>query len=358
MIKEKVIDTHLHIEAFTNDESTFIDCFESYKNSNRLHAFNICVVPTKQRSACNNMMAGFYKLKHPNTYAHLGVDHIKYPVTDDMPQGMDLVTQYKELMALGFDGVKMLDAKPSHLKRIGGDLLCPPLERLFAEIEKDQTHLLLHSNDPDEFWDESQVFPDQIEKGWFYGDGTHETYEGVYKQTEKMLEKFPKIKVTLAHFYFCGKNPNKLISLFEKYPNLCVDITQGGEMYVAFEPQHDYIRELFTKYSSRIMLGTDCTYPWGNKVYDWLIDRTYRFIATNDVMMAFNDHTLTGINLPKEARENILYKNFERRVGKNPRPINKKRLLAYVEKYKCLLSETEWSYIEPHYIALKKELGE
>ena len=146
MINEKVIDSHLHVEAFENEESDFVNCFEHYREANGLASFNICVVPTKQRNVCNNMMAALYKLAHPNTYAHGGIDHIHWPITTDMPEGMDHVTQYRELMEMGFDGIKMLEAKPSHHKRNGLDLSHPALESVFDAIEQDGTHLILHSN--------------------------------------------------------------------------------------------------------------------------------------------------------------------------------------------------------------------
>lgn len=353
MINEKVIDTHLHVEGWNDSEANFVDCFEKYRKESNLHAINLCVVPTVQRNVCNNIMCALYKIAHKNTYAHAGVDHIAWPISENMPNGMDLVTQYRELMEIGFDGIKMLEAKPSHHKRNGGDLNTPPLDRLFAEIAKDGTHLILHSNDPEEFWLEEMK--SQVKPGWWYGDGSYATHEEIYAQTEKMLEKYPNINVTLAHFYFCGKKPEKLIGLFEKYPNLCVDITQGGEMYHAFEANHEYFKEFFAKYSNRILLGTDSTFPWGTNVYNWLIDRTYRFVATDDKMSGFGDKELTGIKLDKEPRENILWRNFERRVGEKPREINKDALRRYIDKYKHLMSEDEWQNLVP---AIKKYLGE
>ncbi|MBO5373991.1 MAG: amidohydrolase family protein [Clostridia bacterium] len=346
MINEKIIDTHLHVEGWQDSEGTFIDCFERYREEMGLYAINLCVVPTVQRNVCNNIMCALYKLAHPRTYAHAGVDHISWPISENMPEGMDLVTQYRELMEIGFDGIKMLEGKPSHHKRNGGDLSTPPLARLFAEIEKDGTHLLLHSNDPEEFWHENMK--SQVKEGWWYGDGTYASHEEIYAQTEKVLENHPNIKVTLAHFYFCGKRPERLEALFEKYPNLCVDITQGGEMYHAFEANQEYFKDFFIRYSDRILLGTDSTYPWGTNVYNWLIDRTYRFVATNDKMSGFGDKELTGINLPKNSRENILWRNFERRVGAEPRLINKGALKAYYEKYKHLLTQDEAEQIKPY----------
>jgi hypothetical protein len=46
--------------------------------------------------------------------------------------------------------------------------------------------------------------------------------------------------------------------------------------------------------------------------------------------------------LPKEHKENIIYKNFERRVGTEPKKINKEALKRYIEKYKHLIKEKEY----------------
>ncbi|MBQ7789269.1 MAG: amidohydrolase family protein [Clostridia bacterium] len=348
MINEKIIDSHLHIEAWKNDSGSFIDGFEEHREVSGLASMNICSVPSKYRILTNNIMLGFYKLAHPNTYIHGSVDHIVPPNRDDMPKDMDLVTQYKEIMELGFDGIKMLEGKPTYLKPLGGSLNTPSLDKLFSEMEKDGVHIVFHVNDPDEFWDKdrapSWAFPD-----WFYGDGTYPSYEEIYSQVDKILSDHPNLKVTFAHFYFRSKEPQKLIELFEKYPEVCVDLTPGTEMYGAFEDARDYYKEFFKKYSERVMVGTDGTFPWPTKGHAWCIDVLYRYLATDEAIMAFNDRILTGINLPKEHKENILYKNFERRVGDKPRAINKAKFKAYIDKYKHLLENDSLKEIEPLY---------
>ena len=52
------------------------------------------------------------------------------------------------------------------------------------------------------------------------------------------------------------------------------------------------------------------------------------------------------MKLPKEALENILYKNFERTVGNKPRKINKDALKKYIEKYKHLIPEEKLVKVE------------
>ena len=348
MRNENLIDTHMHIEAWENEEFEFIGCFEKHRQEADLRSLNICAVPTKQRNFCNNIMCALYKLAHPNTYIHGGFDHIIYPITEEMPQGMDLITQYREMMEIGFDGIKLIEGKPTVLKSLGNNLNHPALDKLYAELEKDGTHIVFHINDPIDCWDRSKTSQEFINLGWFYGDGTYLTHEEFYAQAQKLFENHPNIKATLAHFFFCGDTPWRVAGLLEKYPNLCVDLTPGCEMYHSFERQHDYYRTFFEKYSDRVMLGTDGTFPWLTKCHVWCIDILSRFIATNDQMMAFDDSILTGLGIEGTAKENIFYKNYERRVGTAPKAINKIALKQYVDKYWSFLSDSEQTHLTPY----------
>ena len=307
---------------------------------------NIASLPSGVRNVSNNIMIAFYKLANKNAFAHGGLIYPEYPIPEALPEGMDFVTQYRELMEIGFDGMKMLEGKPSLHKLIGRDLNNKYLDDFYSELERDGTHLLFHVNDPEEFWDETKVSQEHKDRGWFYGDGTYTSYEGVYEQIYKILEKHPTLCVNFAHFFFKSKRPQDLVMMFEKYPNVGVDITPGGEMYLAFDDNYEYYREFFIKYSERIQLGTDSTFPWESDAFKWLLDRVYRYIATDDSFEGFENKVHKGLNLPKEARENIIYKNFERTVGKEPKPINKEALRKYIEKYRHLMTVDECNRID------------
>ncbi|MBO5440095.1 MAG: hypothetical protein J6A53_05510, partial [Clostridia bacterium] len=103
----------------------------------------------------------------------------------------------------------------------------------------------------------------------------------------------------------------------------------------------------------RILVGTDGTFPWATKCHSWCINILYEFIATDHKNMAFDDSILTGLNLNGEAKENILYKNFEKRVSQSPKPINKEALKKYIEKYKEFITDENWQSLKP---ALEKYL--
>jgi len=340
----KIIDSHLHISKWKGQD--FIACFDEYVKGEKLSAINICAIPTVQSNICNNIMLGLYKLACPNTYAHAGIELINIPI-DNMPSDMDSVAQYKELMEIGFDGIKMLEGKPTQHKRIGKNLNHPELNKLYKEMEKDGTHLLMHVNDPDEFWDLDRAPDWAIEKGWTYTDGTFSSYEEIKNQTIQILKDHPRLSVTIAHLFFSSKEPQLLEELFAKYENLCLDLTPGGEMYVEFEKNYDYYKEFFNKYSNRLIFGTDYSYMCDEKYMNWLYNVVITFLDTDKPISSFDDKILMGLDLPKEKRDEILFANFERRVGKAPKQINKEKFKAYIEKYSFAISHSDYKNLKP-----------
>ncbi len=344
-INEKIIDSHLHIEGIYNENGIhFLHGFDEYKQTKGIKSLNVAALPSGKRDVANNIMCAFYKLVNPDDFIHGGLVYTEYPAKKPAKEGMTPLEQYNELMEIGFDGIKMLEGKPQLHKLVGLPLCDDYFDEFFSAIEKDGTHLLFHVNDPEEFWDPAFATDDLRSRGWFYGDGDYASNEEVYRQIYAFLEKHPNLCVTFAHFFFYSKNPKKLEELFAKYPNTCVDLTPGWEMYVSFSENPEYYGEFFRKYSQRVLLGTDSTFPYPSDDMKWLCDRVYRYLATDDTVKSFYDLPIKGINLPKEHKENIIFRNFERRVGTEPKKINKEALKRYIEKYKHLIKEKEYLY--------------
>lgn len=232
----------------------------------------------------------------------------------------------------------MLEGKPTLHRTIGKNLLHPEFDKFFAEAEKRATHITFHANDPKEFWTEPGAD--------YHGDPTFATSEEIYRQAYKILENHPNLKVTFAHFFFMSEKPEELARLFEKYPNMCVDLTPGWEMYLSFYAKKEYFKEFFEKYSKRIILGTDAYFPRPTECSMWLVDRVYRFISSPDVIKAVADRYESGLCISDRAIEDITYKNFEERISAEPKPINKDALIAYYKKYKHLMTEKDVSYTD------------
>lgn len=336
-----VIDGHLHIHSLEDENGVlFIDGFERYREEFGFRGLNIACLPSGTRDVSNNIICALYKVAHEDTYVHAGLIYNESPRECE---GMSPLEQYKELMEIGFDGIKMLEGKPSCYRAIGSIPLDDPFyDEFYSACERDGTHILSHVADPEEFWDESCVSDEEKAKGWCYAGEGYPTKEELTVQVERLLEKHPKLNLTLAHFFFLSRTPKRLASLFEKYENLATDITPGGEMFVAFNDDYDYFRDFFTRYSNRILLGTDGdSLPAWAKAMDWLADRLYKYVATDIETDAWSPRPLKGLKLDYQDAKNILGDNFARRVSEKPKKINKSALRAYFEKYKHMIKDKE-----------------
>ncbi|MBR2943672.1 MAG: amidohydrolase family protein [Clostridia bacterium] len=336
------IDGHIHIHKWYDENNSidFTHGLEEYRRECGLKYITLAPLPSGNaipvsRDVSNNIICAFYKILNKDTFSYGGYIYPSYPVKKEDMVGMELKTQYGELMEIGFDGIKMLEGKPNLYKRIGAPLDGELFDEAFEEMEKNGTYILMHARDPHCFWTEPTE--ERIAKKWYYGDGTYPTFEELLIQVENVLNKYPRLKLCLAHFFFMSETPEKLAKMLEKYPNLMVDITPGGEMYIDFDKRPEYFKGFFTKYSDRIIFGTDMDFPVHLEAGKWLCDREYRFLATNETLPSFDDHHLTGIEIPRKDLQKIFSDNLLKIFGGKPREINKNALKRYIEKYKHLI---------------------
>lgn len=336
-----MIDSHYHNYGWYNHgDRDFFEVTEEYMRALNYRTININALPSVEWDVSNNIMAALFKLRHPEVYAHGGLIYDTYPVPDVVTPGMESEVQYRELMDIGFDGIKMLETKPTEMKVIGRGVDDSIYEGLFAAAERDGTHMVWHVGDPATFWDPELAPPDCIENGWFYGDGTFPTLEEIYAQVFNVLDRHPKLKVTFAHFFFMSEQRQRLEQVFEKYPYANVDLTPGSEMYGSFGADSEGYREFFTKYADRIEYGTDCSDEGILPNHIKHVGVILRFLTSDEEQDVWNWH-FRGLGLDEQSLDKILGGNFLRRVSQQPKPINVAALKAYVAKYRHLVKDAQ-----------------
>ena len=340
-MNRKVVDSHYHVYGWTNWEN--LDMFQSlkaYQEGAGLEAVNLCALPClHEKPFCgveNNIMMALCKLRDPKLYISGGITYPEFPVPAQLPEGMDPLTQYKELMEIGFDGIKMLETKPTEAKAIGRPVNDPLYEPYFAELEEKGTHIVWHVNDPLDFWDPKNAPENCQAAGWWYGDGTFPTKEEIYTQVFDVLDRHPKLNITFAHFFFLSDEIDRLKNVFAKYPNVCVDLTPGVELYGSFGKDLAFFHDFFTEYADRVVYGTDAS-DWGTREENVaLANEVYRFLTT-DEDVKFWIFESKGVKLGEKALEKILRGNFLEKIGGAPKPINVEALKAYVKKYRHMV---------------------
>ncbi|MCK9266434.1 amidohydrolase [bacterium] len=124
--------------------------------------------------------------------------------------------------------------------------------------------------------------------------------QSVLAATLEVVKKYPKIPFIGAHQIYLGLE--QLEKLFKKYKNLYIDTSVGFFLRWADtlnEPDKEVYRDFFTKYSDRILFGSDCTFV--GKIDEYL---TQSFLA--------HARFILNLNLTDDVLQKVAHKNAEK----------------------------------------------
>jgi len=320
LAKMKIIDAHQHLHDVRR-----LDDLMALGREFGYDAVTIACWPCGGvANLAQNAGAILAKAAYPGrVYAFGGLE---YHWPDAAPDRIDPASQLEELLAIGFDGLKMLEGKPTVRKDLGIALDAPLYDGLFTLCQERQTPILYHVADPEGFWDGEKVPQWAVNRGWFYGDGSYPTKQQLYDEVEAMLEKFPGLNLFFAHFYFKSMDPAGTEAIFERFPTVCFDICPGTEMYPNFSIAPDEWRDIFTRYQDRIIYGTDLTGKPSPEARPRM-ELVRRFLETDEPFDYYR-MKIHGIGLAKAVLEKIYHKNFERLTGQ-PEPLEMERALGH-----------------------------
>lgn len=335
----KVIDSHSHLHGGYTGLNRFLEESAAlYEEAGALQAVVVGAPQWSPEYVNQNPLMMLFKLKNPKKiYAYAGLDYYT-------PEGIgpkDFLGQVKRYMAMGYDGIKLLEMKPMILRNLGQAWLSNPCyEEMFAYLEEKRIPVLMHINDPETFW-KRETCPDfAIERGWCYEDGSYASKEQIYRETEKVLKAHPGLNVVLAHFYFLSDDIERAERIMEEFPNVRFDLTPGTEMYQNFTKIPERWHDFFMKYQNRIMLGTDNGGLSANGMTPMSEKIAYaknnvanicRFLETSDEFEGYG-FKIKGIALQEGAVDKICYGNFQAMTGFMPRMVDVPQVLDYTKE--------------------------
>lgn len=329
-----MIDAHVHV--MPGDPDILLQRLLAHG----AQAFNVLGVPTLWGQDNNLRSLHFKNLRPGATWAFGGL-HWQGKVCPQPEKQLEL------LIAAGFDGLKLLETKPDMQKDLGFLPDDQAFDAMFALAEEKHIPILWHVGDPAPFWHLDQAPQFAVENGWTYeGEGFLSLNE-LYERTERVLERHPNLRVILAHLYFCSDDMTHLMRLFERFPQVHIDITPGIEMYHNFAKDRDKWQDFFQKYSHRILLGSDTTNDPGEGSWGNLAALTRLILKDEDFEIW--DIAMRGFSLSPAQFEAITRGNFTRLAGKAPKPINPEGLQQMLAFLKAHLSADSYTDIKNAY---------
>jgi predicted TIM-barrel fold metal-dependent hydrolase len=183
--------------------------------------------------------------------------------------GVAMAAQLAEARKLGAIGLKIPKglglgypaADGRHLLAVDD----PGLDPLFEKAGELGMPVAIHVGDPKAFWrpadphnerwDELQAHPE-----WsFYGNADNglpwPSWEELHKQFERRVARHPHTNFIGVHFGNDPEDPDEVVRMLDRYPNLYVDTAARVPEIGRQDPEK--MRKIFIKYQDRILLGTD-----------------------------------------------------------------------------------------------------
>ena len=281
-----------------------------------------------------HIVQNHYVLYHKHTYDRIKLRAFGWIYdADELYRNIPAEHQLERLYELGCDGVKFINMKPNYRKHIGMGINNTYYDKALSMMEERGTPVLIHSGDPEHFWDIEKATPEHLARGWCYGDGTYHTLDQLYDECYEMLDKHPKLNVTFAHFFFISNRIDDARRIMEKYPNVKFDLTPNTYMYRDFSEKIDEWRDFFIEYQDRILFGTDSA---DRKPYnDALHNEVYRALIHDRSEFEIGIYykpIVRGLELPESVVDKICYGNYAKFAGESTVPVNTELLVETAER--------------------------
>lgn len=280
---------------------------------------------------CDNTLRALYlkeKFKEMNVSVFGSLRYDRYKNFYNTP----FLKQAEDLLNMGCDGIKLIEEKPNYRNFVGFGLNSCLYDDMFNMLEEKQVPIIAHINDPEYFWDKNIMPQVYIDRGWCYDSPEFMSFDEILNEVLERLEKNPNLNIIFAHCMYLDARLEFLTELFEKYPNLSIDMTPGT-MYLEFSKRIADWRAFIEKYAHRIYFGTDLgRYP----VQFTHKEAVLKMLTGDESEIPVPHHPeeerMRGLDICEEAQKKIFWENHVNMLEGKIKPVNKEMLLKAVKE--------------------------
>ena len=249
---------------------------------------------------------------------------------DERDNAGEFLRQAKLYYELGFDGIKILEGKTDYHEKFNCKFDSEKYEPMFNFLEEKEFPLVIHVA-------HFIAFPNPE---------SEKKREEIQTELLNVLKRHPRLKITFAHMFNMAHDRERLTRIMETYPNVSVDLALGGDFIIRFSKDTDGWREFFTKFSDRVIYGTDTYNSRFTEDDDFEIVTRHtpvrKFFESKEPFTATyydlnpeiygENVVLNPALLPENIVNDIYINSFIKAFGETPRPTDKEKALRYCEK--------------------------
>lgn len=188
---------------------------------------------------------------------------------------------------------------------------------IYEAIQKQGKTLVAHLAEPDGAWlplnsQNPELAYYSNHREWYqYGRSGAPAKEAILQARDRVLARFPKLRVVGAHL---GSNESDLRALgkrLDTYPNFAVDMAARIRYLAAGD--RSTVQEFLRRYQDRITYGTDFVWRGQSEQQAWQSverahDRDWNFFSGSGAMN-YGRHATQGLALPDTILRRIFYQN-------------------------------------------------
>ena len=315
--KFPVIDVHTH----TNDAVGIGDRVDPREMVARMDRLNIKTIVILTGMWGDKLQAIIDSMVKPYPGRFMVFTQLDWSKIDD-PNFSDLmVRQIDDSVARGARGLKVLKVLGLGVRDQTGKLITiddPRLDAAWEECGRLGIPVFIHVADPEAFFQPINAHNERYEElnehpDWsFYGPQFPSLRE-LLAQRGRMFSRHPHTTFVALHFGSWPENLDFVDQTLQKFPNVMIE-TGAREGELGRQPRRT--RELFMKYSDRIMFGTD--EGAGEPMYQ----NYFRWLETSDEYFPYAQYPaqgrwmIYGMGLPDDVLDKVYHRNAEELFAK------------------------------------------
>jgi predicted TIM-barrel fold metal-dependent hydrolase len=310
--KFPVIDVHTH----TNDAAGIGDRVDPKEMIARMDRLNIRTIVILTGMWGDKLQTIIDDMVKPYPERFIVFTQFDWSKINDPNFSQLMVRQIDDSVARGARGLKVLKELGLGVRDSTGKLITiddPRLDPAWEECGRLGIPVFIHVADPEAFFHPIDARNERYEEliehpDWSFYGPQFPSLQELFAERDRMFAKHPHTTFVALHFGSWPENLDFVEQTLQKFPNVMIE-TGAREGELGRQPRRT--REIFLKYSDRIMFGTD--EGAGEAMYQ----NYFRWLETEDEYFPYAQYPqqgrwmIYGMGLPDDVLEKVYHGNAE-----------------------------------------------